>query len=105
MAERLTLTTPESGPTRTTWAIVRLTLDVQAPALKATCLSNTGEERHILYVKDDDNPAVETQIRAALRFINNGTFQTQGKTLQRWLLERFAADGKLGAGSVTGTPD
>ena len=105
MAQRLTLATPATFPSITTWEIVSLALDREAPSLKAMVRSNTGERRAIRYVPDDDDPSVEVAIRAGLKFINDGTFRPQGKTLQQWLLEKFAQDGHLGPGSVTGTPD
>lgn len=105
MAQYLTLTTPITFPSITTWEIMAITLDRRTPSIKALVRSNTGEQRAIAYVPDPDDPDVVQTIWAGLRFINDGNFRLQGKTLQRWLLEQFAQDGKLDPGTVTGTPD
>src|SRR3990167_5697339 len=102
MTQQLTLTTPATFPSITTWEIVSLALDREAPSIKAMVRPNTGERRAIRYVPADDDPSVAVAIRAGLKFINDGNFRPQGKTLQQWLLEKFAQDGHLAPGSITG---
>lgn len=106
MTERLVLTSPETTPDLTAWEVLDLSLSRgvggQAPTIKATVLSDTGKRYVVRYTPETDNVAT---ILTGLRFINNGGFVTLGQTLQYWLLTRFAADGKLSPGAVSGSPD
>ena len=106
MGEQLDLTSPQTFPDLTNWAIQDLYLDRVTPSIKITVASNTGTRLVLRYVPDPEDPSVETMISAGLKFINDGKFQTiAGQTLQRWLLEKLSADGKLPPGTVSGTPD
>lgn len=106
MTEKLVLTAPDTFPNLTDWQILDLYIsrkvDGKAPVIKATVLSNTNKRFVVRYTPEVDGEAV---VVSGLKFINDGEFVGLGKTLQRWLLERFTADGKLGPGTITGIPD
>lgn len=104
MAEILTLTTPITPPSTTTYRVRSLFMDPDAPAIKTEFLSNLGETVVWRYVVSDTVTAA--QIRVALSFINQGKFMSiQGKSLQRFLIDEAQSRGVLGAGSVSGTVD
>ncbi len=82
MAEQLVLSTPETFPANATWRVLDFSINTDVVSDTVTL----------------------AQVKNAISFINAGTFKTQGKTLQKWLLEQIAIlDNK--AGTVTGTPD
>ncbi len=100
--EKLTLTTPVSSVSTTDWHVADIYLSTEAPAVKVTLVSNVGERFIYRYVPSDTVTAA--QVRTALSYINQGKFMTlQGKTLERWLLEKISADG-VKVGTVSGTP-
>lgn len=101
MAEILTLATPIVPPSTTTWAVDDIYLSASAPAIKVTLVSNAGERFVYRYAPNETVTAA--QVLAAISFINQGKFQTlQGKSLQRWLLDRISAEG-VKVGTVSGT--
>jgi hypothetical protein len=103
MAEILTLTTTQTFPSITTWSVENIYLDKVAPSIKVTLVSNTGERYVFRQVVDEETTAAD--ILTGLSFINQGKFMVnQGKSLQKWLLDRISAAG-IKVGSVTGTPD
>ena len=102
MAKILTLTTPISTANLTTWDVVNVWLDKEAPALKATVKSNLGERRSIAFIPD--GTVTPAQILTGLSFINQGKFMTvQGIDLEDWLLKKIAAEVPGFAGTVSGT--
>lgn len=105
MTEKLDLTIP-SVSSLDNWEVTSLHLNRDTPAIKVSVRSNTGVIKNLRYVPSPDDPAVEAQIRIGLSFINQGKFMTiQGKSLQKWLLEKLRDDGHLNAGVVTGSPE
>lgn len=103
MAEQLTLITPQTFPDLTTWKVIEIWIDQIAPSLKVTFESDTGARSIWRLIVSPSHS--EAQIRAGLRYMNQGQFKTiQDKSLQRWLLEEWQADGGP-AGTVSGTPD
>jgi len=105
MAEKLELTTSEVSSLND-WRIVRLFLDQDLPSIVMTVKSNTGIIKIIRYLPDFEDPSLEVTIRAGLSFINKGKFKTvEGKSLQKWSLERLRNDGHLGAGNIVGSPE
>ena len=103
MAETLTLATPETFPSVTTWKVETFTGDSSVPHITVVFLSNTNQRRVWRLAVDAGAPL--NTIQAGLSYINQGKFQTvQGKSLQKWLLEQWQANGGP-AGTITGTPD
>lgn len=94
MAETLTLTAPIVPPTRTTYAIKRLVLDVSAAVIQAYLGGSDGVE-----VLVEWSGAQATTLLTALNSANLSV-----KSLQRRVLEQAVTDGKLTAGTVSGTP-
>lgn len=103
MAEKLTLAVPVTPPATVEWEVIDIFLSKEAPAIKVTLLSNTGERYVYRAIPSETVPA--SQILAGLSFINQGKFMVQqGKSLQKWLLDRISAEG-VKVGSVSGVPD
>ncbi len=92
MAEQLTLTTPQSV---TTYAVQSLILDWPLARIKVAVKDSRGENFHATYIG-----AEATNLMIALNKANLSIL-----SLQRRILERLVADGKLPAGTVTGSPD
>lgn len=103
MAELLTLAAPDTRFTITTWRLKTLRLDVEAPSIVVELVANTSESFTWRYVV---SPTVtEADIRTALSVINQGKFMVnQGKSLQKYLLERMSALG-VKVGTVSGSVD
>lgn len=101
MAEILTLTTPVSGVTTTTFKIVSITFGVESPSIKVDLVYNTGIRETYRMIPDENTTLA--QVKAALKFINEGKFKTvDNKSLHKFLLDEIAL--KLGKpGTVTGT--
>jgi hypothetical protein len=103
MAELLTLTTPDTKPTITTWRVKNLFFDVDTPSIKVDIASNTGESYTWRYVVSETVTVAD--IRTALSFINQGKFMVnQGKSLQKWILDRMSTMG-VKVGTVSGAVD
>jgi hypothetical protein len=103
MAELLTLTSPQTFPSNTTWKVEDIYLSLIGPSIKITVVSNTGERFVWRQVPGPDLTAAD--ILVGLSFINQGKFMVnQGKSLQKWLLDRMSAAGAK-VGTVSGTPD
>lgn len=101
MAEVLTLATPEVSPSVTTWRVDDIFFSVSSPSIKVTLVSNTGER--YVYRAVPSETVSAAQILTGLSFINQGKFMTQqGKSLQKWLLDRISAEG-VKVGTVSGT--
>lgn len=94
MAEILTLTTPESFPSITTWRVVELTLDAKHGVIHAVLESNLNTTA---VYREQDADTLD-----AIRALNTANLSI--KSLQRRLLERIAARG-VKVGTVSGTPD
>jgi hypothetical protein len=94
MAEILTLTTPVVGATTSTYKLVSLNLDIQAPSVQLIALSDSG--RYTTRV-------VLGQAAIDLMHLLN-TANLAVKSLQRRALEYMAAQGDF-TGTVNGTPD
>lgn len=97
MAESLTLTTPvtPTQPTTSSYRIVTLTLAWEAARITIVLKDNNGMQFVTCY-----EGAVATNLMVALNKANLST-----SSLQKRVLQQLATDGKLPAGSVTGTPD
>ena len=95
MAETLSLTTPEVKTTTTTYyRVVCLVLNWEQAYISIQVRGTNGERRDFTY-----EGTVATNMMVALNKLDLSV-----KSLQRRVLERLIADGKL-VGTVTGTPD
>lgn len=99
MSQQLTLTTPitfPAPPSTLNYHIVRLVLEREpSPRVLIVVQDNNGVQISHLYEGTD-----ASTILSALNTANMSI-----KSLQQRALERLAADGVLGAGTVTGTVD
>jgi len=94
MAEQLDLATPIIPPSRTTYAVIRLMLDYENAVIQIALRGSDGAEVQVEYL---GTPA--TALMTTLNKINLST-----KSLQRRILEQLVTDGKMAAGTVSGTP-
>lgn len=105
MAEEYTLTTP-----------VVVQPEVKSTKYQIVVSTFDWEQQHIVFqVKGDGNrlfveyggvmasEADKTEATKFMRTMNTANFTT--KSMQKRILEKLSADGKLPPGSVTGTPD
>ncbi len=94
--ESVTLTTPEVTPaiTTTDYRVSLLVLDVEGAHIVIHLRGTNGERHEYRYDDPDATPLLVALNKANLSV----------KSLQRRVLERLIADGKL-AGSIAGSPD
>ena len=101
MAEILTLTTPITLPSTTTYRVRSFFIDPDAPSIKTDFESNLGERVVWRYIVNETT--TKAQVDAAISFINQGKFKTiQGKSLQKFLIQEAQSIGILGTGSISG---
>lgn len=101
MPETLTTTSPQTHPSEITWDVVNIWLDKEAPSIKVTLVSNTG--LRYVYRAVVSNGTTAALILAGLSFINGGKFKVnQGKSLEKWLLDKIAVEIPGFAGTVAG---
>jgi len=93
MAEQLDLTTPIVA-TRTTYVAQTITLDFPNAVIKAGLLGSDG-----VVVNIEWTGAAATTLMVALNKANLTT-----TSLQKRVLQQAVTDGKLPAGTVSGTP-
>ncbi len=94
MAEQLDLTTPIVPPTRTAYTFSRLVLDLEAQVIQAVVRGSDGVE-----VRGEWTGATAVALMTALNTANLSTL-----SLVKRVLQKMVTDGKLPAGSVSGTP-
>lgn len=94
MAELITLTTPVTPPTLTTYTVRQLVLDRDIPRIEILLRGNNGESFRHTYTST-----------TATAFLNNlNTRNFTSTSMQTEILKRLNADGVL-VGSVSGSPD
>ncbi len=94
MAELITLTTPVTPPTLTTYTVRVITLDRNTPRIEIFLRGNNGESLSHTYTST-----------TATAFMNNlNTRNFTSTSMQAEILKRLAVDGVL-TGAVSGTPD
>jgi hypothetical protein len=93
MAEALTLTTPIVPPSRTTYSVNRLLLDLGAAVISVTLLGSDDTRVEIEWTG-----APATALMIALNKANLST-----SSLQKRVLQQAVTDNKLPGGTVTGT--
>jgi hypothetical protein len=94
MAEQLDLTTPIVPASRTTYTITRLILDWQASVI-------------LVYLRGSDSVEVFAEYTGAtasalMTTLNSANLSTI--SLYKRVLQKLVTDGKLPAGTVSGTP-
>ncbi len=92
MAEVLTLTAAIVPPSRTTYRVRRMNLDVDALVIQAWVVGSDGSEQLIEW------------LNAGALLLALNTANLSVKSLQRRVLEQAVTDSKLTAGTVSGTP-
>ena len=92
--EQLDLTTPIQGSAITSYKVLQLTLGTTPPVIDWTVVDNTGKTMSGSY-----NGSIAATF---LNQINTGNFTVT--SLQKKIILRLQADGKLGAGTVSGSP-
>jgi len=95
MAEIVTLTTPVTTPSLTTYAVRMINMDLDVPAIVIRLRGSNGEVKTVAY-----NGVTATNLMVALNKANLST-----TSLQKRCLERLIADGELPAGTISGSPD
>lgn len=95
MAEVLSLTTPISTAARTTYQVVALSLDLEAASIQAVLKGSDGIKITISW-----DGAQATSLMISLNKAN-----LTSNSLQRRVITQALTDGKLPAGTVTGSPD
>jgi len=93
--EILTLTTPLVIPDRTTYRVYRLVLDWQAQVIQVTVRGSDNVEVFAEYTGTD-----AVSLMTTLNTANMSTSSLHKRTLQK-----LVTDGKLPAGTVSGTPE
>jgi hypothetical protein len=93
MAEQLDLSAPEAPPSNSSYRVVRLILDWEAPHVQIELRGANGETRVFVYT--------DAVARTMMRALNIADLSV--KSLQRRILERLVLDGNL-AGQITGIP-
>jgi len=97
--ERLTPRTPEIQTVARFWQVAGIHLDMRAPNIEVTLISDEGTQFVWRYTVTETVTAAD--VRAVLQSINRGEFITNDKqTLNRWLLERIVASGEK-TGTIT----
>src|SRR5207249_4446898 len=94
MAEVLTLSAPIVPPSRTTYQVTRLVLDLNAKVIQAWLLGSDGVELDVEW-----NGAQAVTLMTALNTANLSTV-----SLVKRVLQQAVTDGLLPAGTVSGTP-
>jgi len=94
MAEQLDLTAPIVPPSRTTYTVQALSLNWPQAVIQATLLGSDG----VLLVVGWEGAAATTLMVA----LNKANLSTS--SLQKRVLQQAVTDGKLPAGTVSGTP-
>lgn len=105
MAEALVLTTPEVRPavSTTDYRVVYLGLDWEGKQIVIRLRGTNGESRSFTYGgRLAATPEARADALAMMVALNTANLST--RSLQRRILERLVADGKL-TGTVSGTPD
>jgi hypothetical protein len=106
MAEEYTLTTPETIPavTNTAYKVIALNFDWKVGYIG---IQLEGQNDELLFTTYGGLPPVTQAERdeaiQMMRTLNTANLTT--KSLQKRVLEKLAADGKIPGGTVTGTPD
>lgn len=98
--ESVTLTSPASIGTRSTWQVNYLHIDLlPSPRIAVEVQDNLGN-----VVRDEHTSATAVTAATLLATLNTKNLSTAGNSLVATLLKHLQTEGKIGAGSVVGTP-
>jgi len=95
MAETFTLDTPVKGKTVSEMTVDEVNMKWGAAILAIVLLDNLGRVTHHRYIGDE--------ACAKMKALNKANLST--KSLHRRVLEMLVADGRIDAGTITGTSD
>lgn len=98
MAEAITLSAPESVPSKETVHLSLLVLDVKNKNVEITFRDNNDVEGRAFYTAETTPTG-----QALLTSLNTANLATN--SLVKRVLQRLQTDGYIAAGSVTGTPE
>ena len=90
--ESLTLTSPQTPPSVTTYTVEKLVITRNPPSVDVTVKDNNGVTTEHTYVG-----------AANLTLLNTGNFSVN--SMQKQIITKLKNDGFLPAGTVSGTPD
>lgn len=96
--EQHALTTPVTGPTKTTYTIRFILLDWEGKRVEISVVDNTGKVSNKRY--DDTTTPTGQSLMVTLNKAD-----LSANSLHRRALNRLATDGVIEVGTVTGTPD
>ena len=94
MSEQLDLSAPIVPPSITSYRVTVLHLDWNAPSVKVGLTGSDGSAPIFSYAGNEAS--------ALMTVLNTANLSTT--SLQKRVLQKLTTDGKLPAGSVTGTP-
>lgn len=97
MAERVTLTTPETKPNNTGYQITSLLLDVAGARIMIQLAGDNGESKTVIY-SSSTTPTAQTLMTG----LNKANLTT--RSLNQRIFDRLITDGHL-VGAVAGTVD
>jgi hypothetical protein len=105
MAEELTLSTPETKPavTNNSYQVIFTTFDWVGQTIVINVRGQNGEMIYTGYGGPMATQAEKDEATKLMRTLNTANLST--KSMQKRILEKLVADGKVPSGTVTGTPD
>jgi hypothetical protein len=101
--ERWTLTSPVAREAQSTIQLTTVHIDIVNKAVTVTWVDNTGEAGRAYY--PTPAPAGSSQPSGAMLLSTLNTANLSNNSLVKRVLTRLAADGYVGAGAVSGTPE
>lgn len=105
MAEEYTLTTPETKPaiTNNAYKVTLAHYDWTMPEIQFRLVGQNYETIYTGYGGAMATQAEKDEAIKLMKMLNTANCST--KSMQKRILEKLAADGKIPSGTVTGTPD
>lgn len=105
MSEIITLTTPIAKPSQTTVKIERLYLDVVQKSVLVQFLGENSEPGSAFYPTPAPDGSSQPTGASLITTLNKMNFSGANPSLANRILARLQADGYVGAGTISGTPD
>lgn len=101
--EIVTLTTPVTRSTRTTFQIERVIIDILAKSIMIQWKDNNGDGFSAIYPTPAPNGSLQPTGAQLLNTINNTNFTTT--SLVKRIFQRLQTDGYIASGTISGTPE
>ena len=105
MPETVTLITPRPRSPQTAVRLERIVIDIEARAVLVQWLGDNGEAGSAAYPTPAPLGSSQPSGAALLTQLNKVNTSGANPSLVNRILQRLQADGHIGAGAVTGTPD